>query len=164
MGPKHNILQLPLTVVTRIDASRLLREAESVDEFLMQAAIRKPGTNVNLPKSSRLMDEMLNLNKLNLLVKTDRRRLIDMLVVLHKEAPVLHISFGADPSPFFLQKLITWLRSEIHPLVLLKIGLQPTIGAGCTIRAQNKFFDFSLRENIKKHKPMLVREIEGLIE
>ena len=69
----------------------------------------------------------------------------------------MHISFSADPSPLFTQKLIAWLRSEIHPLVLLQIGLQPNMGAGCVVRTSNKYFDFSLRDRFKSKGEMLAK-------
>lgn len=161
MEPSQSILSLPLSVVSKIDVLRLLREIEAIDEALTQAAIRQPGTKVKLPKTSRLMDEITQVNKLNLLREVDRKRIVTMMVVLHKKAPLLHISFGADPSPLFVQRLMTWLRSEIHPLVLIQIGLQPNIGAGCTIRTDNHYFDFSLRQNFKKHRQVLIRELQG---
>jgi F0F1-type ATP synthase delta subunit len=68
---------------------------------------------------------------------------------------VLHISFSADPSVSFLEKLMAWLRKEIHPLVLVTVGLQPSIGAGCIIRSTNKQFDLSLRQDFKKKQDML---------
>jgi F0F1-type ATP synthase delta subunit len=161
MEPDKNTITLPLSVATHVDVVRLLREIETVDESLRQAAIREPGTKVNLPKVSRLMEEMMEANKLNILNEADRKKLITMMIALQKKAPILHISFGADPSPLFIKKLITWLRDEIHPMVLIKIGLQPNLGAGCTLRTTNKFFDFSLRQHFKKQRNLLINELEG---
>lgn len=161
MAPNEQILLLPTSVISRIDVGRLLREIEGIDQFLNQAAIRQPGTSLKMPKTSKLMDEVVQLNKLNLLVDEDRRRLLTLMMVIQKKAPLLHFSFSADPSPLFSQKLITWLRQEIHPMALISIGLQPNIGAGCVLRTTNKYFDFSLRERFKKQRPLLVEKLKG---
>src|SRR3989344_8018466 len=152
MEPKQSVLILPLTAVSRMDVMRAIREIDALDDFLAQSAIRQPGTNVKLPKTSRVMDEVVEINKLNILVEADRKGLLKLMKQVYEEAPVLHISFSADPSPLFIQRLVSWLRVEVHPSVLLKIGLQPNIGAGCTIRTKNKYFDFSLRQNFKNQR------------
>jgi F0F1-type ATP synthase delta subunit len=72
------------------------------------------------------------------------------------------MSFSADPSPQFTQKLAAWLRQEIHPFVLLQVGLQPNIGAGCVVRTTNKYFDFSLRERFKSKRPLLMEKLKSL--
>lgn len=154
-------LQLPLGVVTKVDASRLLREIEALDNFLHQAAIRQPGTAVSLPRTSRLFEEITTANKLNVLHEDERKQLAVFLHQVRDSAPILHMSFSSDPSPIFTQKLISWLRSELHPLVLLQIGLQPNIGAGCVVRTTNKYFDFSLRSRFKQNTDVLAKMIAG---
>jgi hypothetical protein len=158
---EKNFLALPIQIATKIDVGRLLRELEGVDNFLEQAAIRQPGTSVKLPKTSRLADEFVESNKINLLRDEDRRRAINFLIMVKAKAPVLHMSFSADPSPIFQQKLVTWLRNQIHPLALLQVGLQPNIGAGCVLRTTNKYFDFSLREHFRNNRDLLIETIHG---
>lgn len=157
---EHQILALPTNVVGKVDIGRLLREVEALEGFIEASAIREPGTQPRMPKTSRLLDEILQQNKLNALVDNDRRRLKEFLEAVKAEAPILHISFGADPSPLFAQKLTKWLREQIHPLVLLQIGLQPSIGAGCIVRTTNKQFDFSLRQRLMNQRELLVRKLK----
>ncbi len=156
-------LQLPLGVVTHSDVGRLVQEAEAVDNFLGQAAIRQTGNPIQLPKSSRLFDEVVAINKLNMLQQADRQLLMRFLVAVRSTAPTLHISFSTDPSPMFQQRLITWIRQQIHPLVLLQIGLHPNIGAGCVVRTTNKYHDFSLRTRFSAQKELLISKLH-LIE
>lgn len=157
----HATLRLPITVVSRVDVGRLLREVAAIDDFLSQSAIRQPGTPIKLPKTSRLFDEIVTLNQLNVLHDTDRKQLTEFLTNVRNTAPILHMSFNADPSPDFTQKLMTWLRTEIHPIVLIQVGLQPNIGAGCVLRTTNKFFDFSLRTRLKKNSAALAEVLHG---
>ncbi len=163
---EHNspVLLLPIGIVGKIDVGRLLREVQALNEFMDQAAIRQPGTPMQLPKSSRLMDEIIQLNKLNMLQTNDRRRLLEFLKAVQDQAPVLHMSFSADPSPHFLNRLMKYLREEIHPLVLLQVGLQPNIGAGCILRTTNKYFDFSLRQHLKQKQDVLMRTLRGAVQ
>ena len=152
-------LKLPLSVVSPVDVGRLLREVDAIDNFLLQANIRQPGTSLKLPKTTRLMDEMIQLNGLNVLTEPDRKQLHAFLTELKEHAPVLHMSFSADVSPLFMQKLMTWLRTEISPAVLVRIGLQPSIGAGCVVRTANRYFDLSLRERFNQNRHMLVQKL-----
>lgn len=154
-------LVLPISVVGRVDLGRLIREVQLLDEFLRQAAIREPGTTVKLPRTSRLMDELIQANALNVLIEAERKKLIDFLTDVRNNAPTLHMSFSADPSPLFTQKLVTWLRRELHPFVLLQVGLQPNIGAGCVVRTENKYFDFSLRQRFIEKRSMLAEKLNA---
>lgn len=163
MQTTDSYLHFPISVVTKVDVGRLAREVDQVDDFLKQAAIRTPGTPVKLPRTSRLFDEIVQANQLNMLHDADRQRLKDFLKEVQTHAPIMHISFSADPSPLFTQRLITWLRAEIHPLVLLQIGLQPNMGAGCVVRTTNKYFDLSLRDRFKQNGDVLASLLKKVV-
>jgi hypothetical protein len=160
MEHDNRIIVLPTNVTGRMDVGRLVREVEALDNFLEQASVRQPGTPMKMPKTSKLLDEMLELNKINALVEVDRRKLLNFLMIVRTKAPIIHISFSADPSPLFSQKLVTWLRGNIHPFVLLQIGKQPNIGAGCVLRTTNKYFDLSLRQHFAKQRPLLTAKLK----
>lgn len=147
---------LPLQVVTRSDLGRMLREAEAIEDFLHQAAIRKAGTALQLPRTTQSLQEFLTANNLNLLQPADRQFVISELQKVYGQGPVLHMSFSVDPSTLFLQKLISWLRQQIHPQIILQIGLQPNQGAGCIVRTTNKYFDLSLRQRFTDKRDLLV--------
>ena len=149
-------LKLPVSVTSPTDLNRLLRELTTIDEQLLQLRVRQPGTEVKLPKTSQLLDQTVVLNGLNLLQPADRLRLGQTLRAVQQRAPVLHMSFSADPSPEFMAKLITWLRQHIHPFVMVTTGLQFNIGAGCIVRTTNHSFDFSLSQNFARNRQLLV--------
>jgi hypothetical protein len=146
---------LPITVIQPAEVGRLIQELKAIDESLLQLGLRRSGTAVQLPKTSWLLEQTAQLNKLNLLQPADRHQLQAFLNDVRECAPVLHFSFSADPSRAFLEKLITWLRHEINPQVLLSIGLQPNMGAGCTVRSTNKYFDLSLRQDFNRKRGLL---------
>lgn len=153
--PAVKKLTLPVMVVGPIEIGRLVRELADIDDALLQLGIREGGKNTKMPQTSRVMDELIEHNKLNLLHDDDRKELTTFLTTLRQKAPVIHMSFSADPSAAFLEKLVTWLRREIHPDVLLTIGLQPNLGAGAVMRTTNKYFDLSLRQDLAKKGDLL---------
>ncbi len=156
---KNIVEHLPVLVVSPADVGRLLRELETLDATLLDRTLRKSGKEANMLKASQLMDQTVELNKLNLLHDADRLQLRQFLQNIKNRAPVLHMSFSSDPSPAFLSKLMTWLRREIHPQILVTIGLQPSIGAGCIVRSTNRHFDFSLRQDFAKKRDLLLSKL-----
>lgn len=154
-------IKLPPSVTGLADVKRLIRELEIIEDSLLQLGIRAAGTTVKMPKTSYLMEQVIRLNKLNLLQPPDRETLKEYLLAVEAKACVLHFSFGADPSPAFIEKLVTWLRREIDPEALLTIGLQPNLGAGCILRTTNKYFDLSLRQSFVRQRQLLRAELTG---
>ncbi len=154
-------LKLPMSAINHSDIGRLAREAETIDNFLRQAALKGSNTPAQLPQTSRLFDEIVSINKLNMLKEADRGSLYKTLQAVRTKAPVIHMSFSTDPSPVFLERLMTWLRQNIHPYVLLQTGLLPNIGAGCAVRTTNKYFDFGLSKRFTDNRPLLISKLLG---
>lgn len=152
-------LKLPVQVASPVEVGRLLRELETIDDTLVQLRLRKAGKAVTVPKTTQLMDQLVELNGVNLLHESDRQLLKEFLALVKSKAPVLHISFSADPSVVFMEKLMSWLRREIHQQLLLTIGLQPNIGAGCMVRSTNKYFDFTLRQRFAAKRGLLLEKL-----
>lgn len=154
---------LPSLVVGSVDVMRLRRELESLNDYMDQAALRKAGEeSIKLPKTSRILDEFVNLNKLNMLQATDREAADRFLRALVDHAPTIHISFAADPSAAFVDKIVVWLRNNIHPQLLLSLGLQPTIAAGCIVRTPNRYYDLSLRRHFAAKRQLLLDKLESV--
>ncbi len=149
---------LPVGVVGMIDLGRLIRELERLEAAMTSDKIRT-GADVQLPKLSALMDQLAEANKLDLRDPHARKSLLEFLKLLRKEAPKIHMSFSADPTPDFLAKLLTWLRAHIHPHVLVAVGLQPGIGAGCVLRTTNRYFDMSLGKSFADKRELLMKRL-----
>ncbi len=159
MTSNRTNLKLPSSAITIVDFSRMNRELSAVDEFMLQAGIRTNRQSLSLPRSSHNLEELAGLNGFNLLVPEDRQALKNILDDIKRSAPVIHISFAADAPAGFLIKLVDWMRREIHPLLILQVGRQPSIAVGCIVRTKSKYFDFSLRQHIKDSQPLLVEKI-----
>lgn len=151
-------LSLPPLVYTPADVARLVRELDQINQTLLQLGLRGGGA-IQVPKTSRLMDLTVEYNGMNLLRADDRKLLKRFLELAIDKAPRLHFSFSADPSVSFMEKLVTWLRKEIHPHVLVTVGLQPTIGAGCIMRSTNRYFDFSLQQTFVQQHGLLLDKL-----
>lgn len=155
--------KLPLGVVSNTDVSHLMRELAALDEFFIALKARKAGTSVAPPRLTRLLDQISKENKLNLLQTSHRKSLSNQLAKLEKSAPLLHISFAAEPSARFLEQILAWLRENVHSFCLLQVGLQPSIAAGCVLRTPNQVFDMSLRVHLEKEKAFLLELIRGAV-
>ncbi|OGL35842.1 hypothetical protein A3F65_02430 [Candidatus Saccharibacteria bacterium RIFCSPHIGHO2_12_FULL_47_16b] len=155
--------RLPLGVVSQSDIIRLSRELAAVDEFFIAAKARAAGTPVTPPRLTRLLDEISKENQLNLLQANHRQSLAQQLDKLKGSAPTIQISFAAEPPSKFLERILAWLRENIHQHALVQVGLQPSIAAGCVLRTPNKVFDMSLRAHLDKEKAYLVELIKGAV-
>lgn len=151
-------LRLPASVVGTVDINRLSRELEAFEDYVRQTKARSAGQPLAPPRTSRMLDELAGLNRLNLLQDDARQQLTSFLQNL-QDAPTIHISFSADPSAAFTQKIVGWLRDNIHPQLMVQVGLQPNIAAGCIVRTPNKVFDFSLRQNFTQKRQLLLEAI-----
>lgn len=149
----------PDRLIGVVELSRASRELADLHESLHQATIRTPGSKVQLPKTSKLLEELAASNDVSLLDSKQREQLISLLKVCREHSPVLHISFASEPSPKFTRSLVTWARDNISPVVLIQIGLQPTIVAGCVVRTTNKHFDMSLKQRFVQSRPVLLQKL-----
>lgn len=152
---------LPSYIVSPADIRRLLREIEGIGDFLVQSKVRASGSSMQLPRTTKSLDEISKAQGFNLLEEADRRKLKEFLESAQQKAPVVHISFASDPSLPFLEKIVEWFRREVNPMTLLNIGLEPGIAAGCILRTSNHSFDLSLRQYFKKQQPLLLKHLSG---
>jgi F0F1-type ATP synthase delta subunit len=159
--PAGRELILPLGVVSRSDLSRALREIGVISDFFHQAAIRSTAAP-EMPTLSRTLDSLAEANSLNLIHTEDREALKLFLTRLKAKAPVVHLSFPSEASAPFIARILEWFRKEVHPHIVLHIGLQPELAAGCLVRTTNKMYDFSLRKKFEQSKQKLMQSLEAL--
>jgi len=157
-------LKLTPDVVSQADVTRLNRELDSLDDFFVSAKARPAGSSIAPPKLSHALEALAEENGLNLLDEKARQILADQLAAVYKEAPNFHISFAVEASPKSLERILTWMRQSIHPQLLLQVGLQPTIAAGCVLRTTNKIFDMSLRARLNSQTEYLAQLIKESVD
>lgn len=154
-------LKLPVGVVGPGDVRRLQRELEQLEDTLQQMRLRTNAPVAKLPRASRQLEEFASTNRLNLLLPDDRQRTAAYLSSALRTAPVLHMSFAAEASRKFTTEIVLWLRNNLRPDVLVDIGLEPTIAAGCIVRTPNHLYDFSLRARFDKQAALLAEKVRG---
>lgn len=88
--------------------------------------------------------------------------MINLLQGFRDSAPKIHMSFAVEPSAYFLNKVVVWLRANINPVILIEVGLQPALAAGCSVRTANKLFDMSLKNRFVDSRPFLIKSIEEI--
>ncbi|MDB5169757.1 MAG: hypothetical protein JWN82_153 [Candidatus Saccharibacteria bacterium] len=153
-------LQLPLSVIGPADVVRLRRSLEQFNDQEQQAALRtKSGATADQGQAGRILHELATANKRDIGVATDRQALLTELEALLKTAPKITMSFAVEPSAAFMTKIVGWFRTSIHPMVLIRVGLQPNIAAGCTVQTGGKVYDFSLRSKFTEQRAMLIERL-----
>jgi F0F1-type ATP synthase delta subunit len=156
-------LKLPLSIVSKADIARILREINTLDDFFVSANARQAGSSPQIPRVSTLLEVVARENQYNLLEEKNRAELIAKLQQVAEYSPLLHISFATEPSPKALERILQWFRQNIHSCALLQVGLQPTIAAGCILRTPNKIFDMSMREYLKQQEPYFAELINEAV-
>ncbi|MFA5003715.1 MAG: hypothetical protein WC498_00335 [Candidatus Saccharimonadales bacterium] len=154
-------LNLPSGVVTPGDVRRLRRELKNLEDSLQQMRLRTTTPIAKLPRLGRQLEEFSSTNRLNMLLPDDRQRSAAFLEHTLGHAPVLHIAFATEASRSFTTQIVLWFRQNIQNDVLLSIGLEPSIAAGCVLRTPNKQFDFSLRSHFAKQTNLLVDKLKA---
>ncbi len=157
-------LKLTPDIVSQADLTRLNRELDSLDDFFVSAKARPAGSPIAPPKLSRALEALAKENAVNLLDEKNRQTLADQLAAVYKEAPNFHISFAVEASPKSLERILVWMRQSVHPQLLLQVGLQPTIAAGCVLRTTNKVFDMSLRARLNSQTEYLAALIKESVD
>lgn len=155
---------LPPSVVSKIDVSRLVSEVERVDNELTEATVRaKTGSPEQIqPVLSEQLTDFFAQNQLAFGGSQERSELIKQLRLLKDKVPVIHMTFAVTADRESLQQLALWLRSSVHPQVVISVGLQPALVAGVYLRTPNHVHDLSLRAMLSQSRDVLVKELGAL--
>lgn len=81
-------------------------------------------------------------------------QLLTALEEFAQSAPVIDIELAIPPTEEWREKLVTWLRSQISPIVLLRIHTRRTIIAGFRLRTGKRQYDMSLAARLEAPKNM----------
>lgn len=159
-APKEQ-MKLPTSIVSTGDARRLRRDLASLEDTLQAIRLRTNAPVAKLPRLSRMLEEFASTNRLNLLMPDDRHHAEVFMEYVIKKAPVMHISFASEATRKFTTELIVWLRTNYDSEMLMEVGLEPNIAAGCVVRTTNKMFDFSLITHLQEKRSLLMEKLLG---
>lgn len=163
-APNTGEVRLPTGVVSMGDARRLRRELAAMEDMLQAIRLRTNSPVAKMPRLSRALEEYAGTNRLNFLLPDDRRRAALFMDDVIRHAPVMRVSFATEATRKFTTEFTMWLRANFHPNMLVEIGLEPNIAAGCVVRTTNKVFDFSLIKHLESQQPLLMKQLLGEAE
>lgn len=148
---------LPDSLYVRSDIRRLLREIEALEESERVARVRN---DAPAQAPSRILQQLIddNTHESDPPTYAELKR---VLMTLEKKAPVIHISFAANPTSDFISHIVAWFRQQVHPYAMIQIGLQPSIAAGCIVRTPSKYFDLTMRKHFLEKRDLLVKQLGG---
>lgn len=147
-------LKLPTILASKQDITHVHRELRVFLDLVMQSIMRHDNP-IHYPAISSTLRALAVENQIDLRDETSCKQLLVQLEDLKHNAPAVHISFPVDPPAEVTQKIVTWLRKEVDPRIVIQVGLQPTIAAGIVLRTPNKQFDFSLRQHLYRNRDKL---------
>lgn len=163
MAPDEKFV-LPPFLITPADIRRTKRELETLNASYEQARMQTElGQRQYVgPTAGTSLKALAELNGVDIANPLHRKHLSDQLSDVADNAPVLHFSFAATPPADFTSKIVIWLRSNIHPLALMQIGLQPSVAAGFVLKTPGHFYDFSIRKHLDAQKPALIEALKAV--
>jgi F0F1-type ATP synthase delta subunit len=157
-------LTFPPALVGRSDLSRLLRELEALDNELESQKARSHGKTdgYHIPNMSRALNDFLEINKIDIANDHVRMDIRSQMRKLKDHAPVVHMTFATETDPESMQKIVDWIRKELHPQALISVGLQPSLVGGVYIRTPNHVHDLSIRAHMRDSREVIVKALDAL--
>jgi hypothetical protein len=153
-------VKLPPALIGRAHLAQLVRELEDVENNLERQKAK--GEKLSVPTLSQALADCVEMNKVELLVGTDRRDFKSALRTMKDKAPTMHFTFATQPDGESLQQLVEWVRQNIHPQALVSVGLQPALVGGVFVRTPNHVHDFSLRAKLHDSRGLIAEKLEEL--
>ena len=161
--------RLPPTMIGKAHLAQLIRELEGVENDLESQKANNLAkddagktADLRVPTMSKALAECIELNQADIIDSQQRMKFKKMLGSIKNKAPVMHFTFASDPDGESLQKLVDWVRKEIHPRALISVGVQPALVGGVYLRTPNHVHDFTLRALLHDKRDIIVKELEAL--
>ncbi len=144
-------LKLPTSVVGPQDLLHLEREADRLVEELLQARVAKEqaGAERSISRPGVRLSDLFKVNGLEF----DEQTLPQVSRQLHQlrtQAPRVRLSLAGEPGDDSMSKVVEWFRKEVHPQVLVQLGVQPAIAAGCVLHTSKRRYDWAIRTKLNR--------------
>lgn len=156
---------LPPSIISRADLSRIVREAEKVDNYMTTISVHeKSGLSdegVPLVLSEQLTD-IMSINNLEFGNSQQRIKLVNWLRKIKDTVPVIHMTFSTTVDQDILRELVGWIRQSVHKHAVISIGLQPSLIGGVYIRTTNQVHDLSVRAQLANSRHLISELVEEI--
>jgi hypothetical protein len=154
--------KLPALPLVLYSSDQLLMVAEELHNHAGQLAQRRhKGSQSAEPPLSPIAAATLKL--LPAASQTDdaaievlRQQLEEMVTV----APAVTLVLAAPPGATLKQELVGWLRTNVHPSLLVSFHVNVEIAGGMVIRSINHVYDCSFRQGLLAHPERFSKVLE----
>jgi hypothetical protein len=85
-----------------------------------------------------------------------RHRLEDMATA----APMVTLVMAVPPGPALKHELVDWLRTNVHPALLVSFHANPDIAGGLVIRSTSHVYDCSFRQGLLRQPERFTKVLE----
>jgi len=141
--------RLPHSIITKSQLASLQRE-------LVRLSTAKTAKQKKLSDD---LEQFLAMNRIGTITAELQKKLLTALAATAKNAPQITIALGSLPDTDERIELITWLRSQIHPQLLLHIVQDSDVIAGAVIRTERNVYDYSLHSAIFSNTNLLAQKL-----
>ena len=152
--------KLSSAIYRKSQIGELLREINEVKLNFEQSLIRDSQVRFDDHLLSSELKSIFEKNNIKITNLAELKIVEANLSLTFKNLKSVHFSFSQPASNDFLMKLIRYLRKEINPLIVLSVGLDPSIGIGTRLRTTNKYFDLSLATRLQSKRASLLNRIK----
>ena len=156
----NTVVILPVSILSKADLARAIRELEDYDRQAQQAALR--GATLAVTHFSQGIIEIARTEELQLDATSDRQQLLSQLQHLQGQTQQVNVSFAVQPSRRVVETITTWLRRNVSPSIIVQVGIQPSLIGGCVIRTTNRVFDFGFSQHLAGGSALLRQEMAQL--
>jgi hypothetical protein len=153
---------LPSSVYSPDHLRYCINELESYANVIEMIARGAQGKE--LPALSRESLDLLDA----FMADKDRRNgtaingLTQELTKLQETAKVVSITLAATAPHGLKEELVTWLRTNITPELLVEFHVNPDIAGGLVLRSFNRVFDESFRNHLLTQPERFTRILDGV--
>lgn len=84
-----------------------------------------------------------------------RKMLVEQVEKIVEDSEKVTISLAQAPDSEFLTELVSWLRSNVKPYLVLDVQIDPMLIGGLVLRTREHIYDWSLRRQLNTTKPKL---------
>ena len=141
--------RLPNDIATKLQLEQLLRELRLLSESQLAKSSNQ----------SDLLQQFLAINSIGTLSPSARDKLVAGISNLLRTAPQLSLVLADLPTGDDLIELVGWLRSQLHPTLLIRLVQDSEIMAGCMVSTTSSLHHLSLRSALFANSAKLATEL-----
>lgn len=153
--------KVPGDIQTPEQLQAAIYEVERYAEWLRETGVRHEVGATNLPDEPGMATETLAVVKAwQARKKVTAESLSQLAAALRGyHPPVVHLVLADIAPPALRQRLSAWLRANCHPMALLAMSADSTIGGGVVIRTTNRLYDESFRHRLVAGRDALAKAV-----